>query len=123
MNIMYAGGSVKNNSVSFAWISDPFHKQKEFEDDMRKIFRSDNDPERPPKREPGDKYILIGAIIGLIIGGILGAVIGWLFFSIAGVLLGIILGFIIGGVAGVYIGDAIKKRRPRTEDDSLEQPD
>lgn len=113
--------SYKNNSVSLAWISDPFHKQKEFESDMRKIFSSDNDPEKPPRRQPGDKYILIGAIVGLIIGGVLGAFIGWFLFNIAGVLLGIILGLIIGGVAGAYIGEAIKKRRPATEDEPTEK--
>ena len=124
MSMQYKTDSYyRNGSVSFAWISDPLHKQKEFESDMKKIFSSDNDPEKPPKKEPGDKYILIGAIAGLIVGGILGAVIGWLLFNMTGVLLGMIFGCIIGGVAGAYIGEVIKKRHPRTEDDSLNHTD
>ena len=91
---------------------DPFERLKEYDRDLRQRYESENDPERPPKRDPGDRSILIGAITGLLVGGILGVAVGGLCFGFIGGWLGLLGGFIAGGIIGVVIGDSIRKRRP-----------
>lgn len=70
------------------------------------MHHSNNDPEQPPHKEPGDSYIIIGALVGIIIGVISGAA----FSRITGFLiLCIFFGVIIGGIAGTIVGSIIKK--------------
>jgi len=116
MNIRYDDSFSKANSLTHYHIVDPFGRLKEFERDLRQRYGSDKDPERPPKRGPGDKYILIGGAIGLITGGASGAVIGGLCFGFLGGVLGFIVGFFGGGIIGVIIGDSIRKRRSGLKD-------
>ncbi len=123
MNIDYGSNLSKGNSMTYYQIIDPFQKQKEYDRDLRRRFGSDNDPEKPPKPEPGDKGILIFLIIGLIVGGVLGAISGGLLFGVAGVLLGLFSGLIAGGIIGAIIGDKIKKRRENPEDNARNRPD
>lgn len=104
-----------NPAISF-FLIDPFARQREHDMQMRLTYRTENDPERPPEREPGDKYILIGAISGLIIGGTAGGIVGVLYFGITGIIMCIIIGFITGGIIGVLTGDSIKKRWQRKND-------
>ena len=99
-------------AISF-FLIDPFARQREHDQQMRLKYRSENDPERPPEREPGDKYILIGAVVGLITGGTAGAIVGVLYSGVTGIFLGVTIGSITGGIIGVIIGDSIKKRRQR----------
>ena len=110
MNIRYDNSFAKGNSMTY-YIVDPFGRQKEYDRDLRQRYGSDNDPERPPKRGPGDKYILIGGAIGLSVGGASGAIVGGLCFGFLGGSLGFLGGFIAGGIIGVIIGDSIRKRR------------
>ena len=111
MNIRYDNSFSKGNSMTHYHIVDPFGRLKEYERDLRQRYGSDNDPERPPKRGPGDKYILICGAIGLSVGGASGAVVGGLCFGFLGGSLGFLGGFIAGGIIGVIIGDSIRKRR------------
>ena len=89
-----------NPAISF-FLIDPFARQREHDMQMRLTYRTENDPERPPEREPGDKYILIGAISGLIIGGTAGGIVGVLYFGITGILMCIIIGFITVQLPGI----------------------
>ncbi len=78
--------------------------------ELERQYRSKNDPEKPPKAGPGDKYIVIGAIVGMIAGGIVGTIVGSYFKFF---LPGIIAGVFAGGIIGATIGDLIKKRRQK----------
>ena len=82
-------------------------KVHEFELSRRLEPEPGDDPEKPPRQEPGDKYLFIGAFIGLVVGGVSGGIvsgfIGWLITNI-------IIGLVVGGVAGVWIGSLFKKR-------------
>ncbi|UCH43364.1 MAG: hypothetical protein JSW16_02140 [Dehalococcoidales bacterium] len=111
MNIGYDNSFSKDSPITYAHIIDPFGRQREYNRDLRNKYRSENDPERPPKRGPGDKYILIGALTGLIIGGVSVAIVGGIFFGFIGGVLGFLGGFIAGGITGVMIGDSVRKRR------------
>ena len=111
MNIRYDNSFSRGNSITNYHIVDPFGRLKEFERDLRQRYGSDNDPERPPKRGPGDKYILICGAIGLSVGGVLGAIVGGLCFGFLGGVIGFLAGFFGGGIIGVIIGDSIRKRR------------
>lgn len=107
MNIEYSNDNSQNmgNSISY------FYNPQELDDlwvrkDLESQYRSEHDPEKPPKWKPGDIYIVIGTVVGLIVGGILG------FF---GVLFGIVGDTIAGGIIGATIGALIKKRRQKTK--------
>jgi hypothetical protein len=57
----------RGNSPAFFW-GDPNERLRVYE--TERIYRSQHDPEKPPKWTPGDSYIVIGAIAGLIAGGV-----------------------------------------------------
>jgi len=124
MNIEYnnANNYHRGDSVTFIIWGDPNIGRKVYDAEMRWRQRSEYDPERPPRREPGDKYIIIGTIVGMIVGGALGAIIGnhYLgtivsFFCAAG-------GFIVGGIIGATAGNLIKKRRQKILDKKYSDP-
>ena len=123
MNIKYGNNLSQGKAWTYLELFNPFQRQEEHERYLRRRFSSDNDPEKPPKPEPGDKGILIFLIIGLIVGGVLGAISGGLLFGVAGVLLGLFSGLIAGGIIGAIIGDKIKKRRENPEDNARNRPD
>ena len=102
-----------NSTTSFIYGGDSFTKQKEFEHELRRIYPSENDPERPPKWEPGDKYTVCGTIVGLIVGGVSGAIGSRLFFGFG--LFGLLGGIFPGGIIGAIIGDFIRKRRLKSK--------
>lgn len=104
----YCGG----NSLIFVW-GDPFARQRAYETEMRLRYRSDKDPEQPPRPERGDIYILIGAIVGIIVGGASGVIVGGHYFGFAGFFFGLFGGVIAGGIIGVTVGGLIKKRRAK----------
>ena len=69
------------------------------------------DPNRPHGRDPGDKYVLLGALLGFVLGIALGLTAAFLFdFSRY---FGIVVGGIAGLLAGFPIGDRFKKRSER----------
>ncbi len=64
-------------------------------------YGSKHDPERPPEKKLGDRYIMIGVIAGMIVGTAVGARISGLYGSFVGV--------IVGGIIGLIAGSVIKK--------------
>lgn len=105
----------KDNSLTFIW-GDPGARQRAFEAEMRMRYRSERDPERPPRWERGDKYIIIGTIVGLIVGGALGAIIGYHYLGLIGSVFCTVGGIFIGGILGATIGNLIKKRQQKIMD-------
>ena len=96
-------------------VNDPFSRQREFELEAKLRYGREDDPERPPTPTAGDKYIVIGAIVGLIIGGTLGVVIGSHYFDFLGGSIGLVGGIIIGGIIGAKIGNIVKNRQQKTK--------
>jgi hypothetical protein len=70
-----------------------------------------NDPEAPPPKKPGEKYVIGIALLGMLVGATAAALISFRFASPGALVFFILGGIIIGGIAGVLIGDAIKNRR------------
>jgi hypothetical protein len=95
------------SDVALLMPPDPLRDQG-YQDTLRAI-RPDNDPEKPPPREPGDKWILIAVVAGAAGCGILGVVVAIL-FGFATIFINLSVGVIGGGIIGALIGDLIKKR-------------
>ena len=91
-------------SVNFVWAGDTFSRQTLLNAEMRQKYRSED--EKPPRRERGDTYVILGTITGMIIGGVAGSFGNVLVFSLA------IIG---GGIVGTIIGNLIKKWRHKTK--------
>lgn len=106
MNIEYGNAHSfhRDNFLTFAeW--DPHRGMREYEF----LLKRTNKPvkERPPRRERGNIYMLIGLLVGGIIGSVSGSIIGVHYFSSVGFWLGVIGGFIIGGIIGALTGSLI----------------
>jgi hypothetical protein len=102
------GSRCRGSAVAFAW--DPFGYKQTTDAESRFGYRDHRDPEQAPKPERGDKYLLIGAVVGISLGCIAGYIIGSNLLGIGGVFLGLVAGAIIGGLIGLTIGNYIKKR-------------
>jgi hypothetical protein len=82
------------------------------------MHRSNEDPEQPPHKEPGDSFIIFGALAGIIIGSTSGVIIS----RITDLnILCIFVGAIIGGIAGTLVGSSIKKH-VQNRDSKPKQP-
>ena len=103
MNIVCSSnGFIKGNSVVRF-----YHLPGQVDDvltraQMERQYGSESDPEKPPRRKPGDRYIIVGAVVGLVAGGGLGSFGG--LFAIFG-------GGIVGALIGSLIGNLVRKRR------------
>jgi hypothetical protein len=105
--------SVRSN-VAFLMPQDPLRGQG-YQDTVRAI-RPDNDPEKPPAKEPGDSNLVGLTLIGLVAGGALGFLVASMIVGPSSWLLCAVVGGLVGGVIGAFIGDAINKRRYRREE-------
>lgn len=94
------------------FIPDPNLQNKQIamklEDDLK---HSGNDPEIPPPKEPGDGFVILGAVIGFIIGGIIGAFINSFLHYILFFL--ILAGVFVGSLIGTFSGSRLKKHMLR----------
>jgi MFS family permease len=105
--------------IAFIWGDPEAFKRASDAEQMLKYGRKP-DQGGPPKRERGDIYIMIGAIVGIIVGGVVGV---FVVSPYIGFTLGFLGGIIVGGTAGATIGSLIKKWRlkagkKRQDDDS-----
>jgi len=92
---------------------DPFAYKRTVENEMLIQRRNPKDPNQAPRREPGDRYVIIGTVLGIVIGCIVGFIIGNNLLGIGGIFIGLIVGAIGGGIIGVTIGSYLKKRSNR----------
>lgn len=99
MNIEY-GNPLMKNTLNF-YMGDPNAFSKSHDAEMINKFGR-HDPLKPPRKERGDIYIILGTIIGGFIGIISGS-----FWNVFTLFAGLIIGAIIGATAGNFI----KKRR------------
>ena len=110
--VKYSSGFYYKDDSVTSFLGDPNALQKELEASMKLRLRSEGlDPEGPPRRERGDIYIILGALVGMIIGGVLAAVISYHYLGFVGIFLitgGCAIG---GGIIGATIGNFIKKWR------------
>lgn len=92
----------------FMFIPNPDYNTRQAGWAMKDQFKQpENDPERPPPKEPGDGFVIAGAVIGFFIGGVLGYFINSLLHYI--VVFIILAGVFIGSLVGTYIGYRFKK--------------
>lgn len=105
----------RDDSVTFIWTGDPQAGQKLYEAEIIHRYGK-HDPAKPPRREYGDIYILIGTILGMIVGGILAAIISYHYLGFIGIFLITIVGVIVGGIIGATIGNFVKKWRRKIRD-------
>ena len=75
---------------------------------VMKYRRDDGWNDAPPKRKPGDLYVLSGSTAGAIVGGALAFPVG--FFAI---FLGVVAGGVAGALAGSYVRWLKVRRRER----------
>ena len=75
--------------------------------ELEQQYKTEDDPEKPPVKEYGDKYYVAGALLGVTMGGTIGGILsifgGWMLFDIIG-------GCVAGGLLGIFIGSRIRKR-------------
>ncbi|MFC1920593.1 hypothetical protein ACFLYQ_02580 [Chloroflexota bacterium] len=102
-----------NSSTAFMYHNPMDMESTRVQGELQIQHRGKKDPDKPPGKKRGDKYVIIGAVVFCIIGGFIGSFFG--FFTTAG-------GLIIGGILGTYAGDALKKyilkRRIKKEESS-----
>ncbi len=116
MNNIICGGahSYHGCNTLALWWRDPYSRQRVLEMESRMKYGGDNDPNKPPEPEPGDKYVVIGATAGLVVGGALGVLIGSHLTGFMGGLIGLFVGVIVGGLVGTQLGGLVKQRRRKS---------
>ncbi len=65
------------------------------------------DHDKPPRRQVGDGWIVLGLFAGAALGALIGGALSWL--GTVSFSLGLITGTIAGALLGVLAGDRIKK--------------
>ncbi len=80
----------------------------ESEQELQMQLRVENDPERPPKKKPGDGRIFKGLRLGLVIGGGMGTALSYL-FGFSNPVTALALGAVAGGVVGTLVVRRVKR--------------
>ena len=104
------------HDLAFAASPDAFKTGPDIE--KQRDLRSENGPEIPPPKEPGDAYVLVAAIVGLVLGAALGF---FTAFPVVGVFIGVLCtigGALVGSAAGTLIGESIKKSIAKRREES-----
>ena len=73
---------------------------------MEKKLGVEDDPEKPPVKQPGDAYLAAGALAGLAVGGAVGIGLRVL----TGLYILVFAGAVGGGLAGLFVGGRMKNR-------------
>lgn len=69
-----------------------------------------HDPRKPPTGQPGDGYVLVGALVGVTAGAALGVAVGLATATYIAIVGGVVAGGVIGAVLGNHIKRRITKR-------------
>ena len=72
---------------------------------LMKYGRRDDWDDRPQRRKPEDKFVMIGAVVGMVTGG----VVGFMINPSLGIL-GIVGGGVIGALIGSFIGFLMRRK-------------
>ncbi len=96
MNFEYSAKEISERRASLVFSDsiDPGWRGRELSA-LLKYRGTDGWDSRPPKRKPGDNYVVVGAAVGMIVGGILGFMVS-LFVGA--------LGIVAGGITGAVVG-------------------
>jgi len=98
---------------------EPDFAKREAEVELEQKLRTEGDPEQPPPRRPGDRYITGGAIVGVVVGGVGGGIAAQAYTELPVVVL-VVGGILVGGLLGLFIGDRLKQRAHGTQRNSRE---
>ena len=98
------------NGMRFLFPDGGESNRREVQWEMERQYGPKHDPNGPPPKERGDKYIAICILIGVIIFGALawfsGVMLSWATLTIIFAMVG---GVVIGGIIGAITGDRLKK--------------
>ncbi len=95
-----------SSNVSLFMPPDAFRTESEQKLQMQ--LRVENDPERPPKKRPGDDRIFKGLLLGLVIGAGVGVAVSYL-LGFANPVGALFLGALSGGVVGTLVARRTKR--------------
>jgi hypothetical protein len=87
----------------------------QMESEQNRTLQPEGGPEKPPEREPGDAFVIAGAIIGLILGGTVGFFVS---YGIGGLIIAILAtggGVLLGGSVGAFLGQRMKETKNRSK--------
>jgi hypothetical protein len=99
ISLAFSGGT-----VVFAEL-DPFRQSRE-DVGLLKYKGEDNWGPQPPKKKPGDAYVIAGAMAGIVVGAVAGFAINF-FLGV----IGIVAGGVAGALAGFFVLSLIRRRR------------
>ena len=80
---------------------------------LAKRFGSENDPDRPPPKKPGDAWLVGGTVLGLVFGAGLGGVLAYLLRVLVLVPAGMLFGGFVGLLGGIVAKRHVSRRKPR----------
>ncbi len=109
MGLLTSNPAVAESPRHLFFYTPPEMFQRENEIELERELRTEGDPEHPPPRKPGDRYIAGGAMIGMVVGGASGGVIAWAYPGLPMVVM-VVGGIVAGSFLGLLIGDRLKKR-------------
>ena len=115
MNILigYIGNYQRDNLLAFTPVGDPSWRQRDLISMARMRDRQRDNRQKHTKRdrEPGDKFITLGAVVGLLAGGAICALIFNHYWGLISGCIGFVVGAFFGALIGAVLGNLVKKRR------------
>ena len=80
----------------------------ELEHELTRQLGPGGDPDKAPKHQPGDGWIILGLVGGALVGALVGGGVGFFAGLFSGAA-GLIWGGLAGAIAGAFAGERFKK--------------
>ncbi len=93
----------------YVFFMPPDYAKRVSEIELEHKLKTEGDPEYPPPRRPGDRYLVGGAIVGFVLGGVAAGVAAWAYPGVPAVAI-VFGGLVVGGLIGVFVGDRLRQR-------------